>query len=284
MADLAQFAVRRLIFLRAVTRRGISGVQNKLIQRQLCIPTQVAAPDIPFYRKPWRIFVAVLLKRKPIISKDLSDLEKRFYAFQSNLEYEQSALSNHEVNKLKLMKGSKQTKQKTTEEEEQRRLECEQELSRIEDEEEAATDELNNFQLASRTSPVNEHSLSRHLDSNLHLVVNFSGRWMLPETELVNGESLRQAAERLINAEIPNEVRALFLSNAPAGVLTERIEASKRDESETQGKKVFYYKATLHTENNKHPDFGTNSKWLTLNEMEKTLPSEHFYQIVKFAS
>ena len=109
-----------------------SGVQNKLIQRQLCIPTQDAAPDIPFYRKPWRIFVAVLLERKPIISKDLSDLEKRFYAFQSNLEYEQSALSNHEVNKLKLMKGSKQTKKKTTEEEEQRRLECEQELSRIE--------------------------------------------------------------------------------------------------------------------------------------------------------
>ena len=109
-----------------------TGVQNNLSQRQLCVPAQDAAPDIPFYRKPWRIFVAVLLERKPIISKDLSDLEKTFYAFQSDLEYEQSTLSNHEVKKLKLMKGSKQTKKKTTEEEEQRRLECEQELSKIE--------------------------------------------------------------------------------------------------------------------------------------------------------
>ena len=89
--------------------------------------------DVPFYRKPWRIFVAVLLERKPIISRDLAELEKKFLAYQNDLEFEQSVFSNHEVKKMKLMKGSMTTKKKkNTEAEEQKRLECEQELSKME--------------------------------------------------------------------------------------------------------------------------------------------------------
>ena len=88
--------------------------------------------DIPFYRKPWRIIVAVLLERKPIISRDLTELEKRFLAYQNDLEFEQSVFSNHEIKKMKLIKGSKSTKRKKlTELEEQKRLECEQELSKM---------------------------------------------------------------------------------------------------------------------------------------------------------
>ena len=46
-----------------------------------------------------------------------------------------------------------------------------------------------------------------------------------------------QAAERLIDS---SNIVALILSNAPSGVYTEKIEASNRENCETQGRKVFY--------------------------------------------
>ena len=49
-----------------------------------------------------------------------------------------------------------------------------------------------NLQLGSRRGSEDDYSLNRLLDSNLHLVVKLSDKWMLPETELVQGESLRQ--------------------------------------------------------------------------------------------
>lgn len=74
----------------------------------------------------------MLLERKPVISRDFTELEEKFNAYQKSLELEKSALSNYEVKKMKLIKGSKSNKKKMTEAEEQKRLECEQELSQIE--------------------------------------------------------------------------------------------------------------------------------------------------------
>ena len=119
-----KFEMRRFFF---------KGVQSSLPWKHLSTQVQdTTSNSIPFYRKPWRIFVALLLERKPIISKDLTSLEEKFDSYQKALELEQSLLSNYEVRKLKLMQGSKLKKKKITEAEEQRRLECEQELSKIE--------------------------------------------------------------------------------------------------------------------------------------------------------
>ena len=65
-------------------------------------------------------------------------------------------------------------------------------LSSCKDEQEEISEQLNNLQLGSRTSIEDEYALNRHLDRNLHLVVKRSDRWVLPETEIVSGESLRQ--------------------------------------------------------------------------------------------
>ena len=90
------------------------------------------AAETPYYRKPWRICVAVLLERKPVISREFNELEHKFAAYQNALEFEQSCLSEHEAKKIKMAKGSKLTKKKPTEAEEQKRLEFEQEFGKIE--------------------------------------------------------------------------------------------------------------------------------------------------------
>ena len=108
------------------------GIPAQLARHHLSTQAESIKPELPFYRKPWKVFVAVLLERKPVTSKDHTELEQKFDTYQKSLEFEQSSLSSHEVRKIKLAKGSKSTKKKTTEAEEQKRLECEQELSKME--------------------------------------------------------------------------------------------------------------------------------------------------------
>ncbi|XP_065066656.1 large ribosomal subunit protein mL46-like [Rhopilema esculentum] len=284
MAEVTGLAVKRTLFGRWASNALLKGVQ-----RSFGTLSQVSPRTVPFYRKPWKVCVAVLLERKPIISKQLTDIEQRFATYQNVLELEQSVLSDHELRKLRLTKGSKATKKKkTTEAEEQKRLECEQELRRIEDEEEEVTEEVESLQLGSqKTDADKKHdksSLLRCLDKSLHLVVRDSDKWLLPETEIKEDENLRQAAERLISSQSSSEVPVLVLSNAPSGVYTEEIESEKREESDIQGRKIFYYKAILQPMRNVFPEFDKPSNWLTIKEMQDLMPREHFKQIIKFSS
>ena len=69
-------------------------------------------------------------------------------------------------------------------------------ISNQQDNEEDISLELESLQLRSRKEEHSESSLNRLLDSNLHLVVKHPNEWSLPETELVEGETLKQVSAR----------------------------------------------------------------------------------------
>ena len=99
----------------------------------MLLSTQTSiATETPIYRKPWRVFVAVLLQRRPIISKIKTDIENRFQEFQDQLELEHSALSDYEIRKIKVKKASQATKKKPSEAEELKRIGFERELASLE--------------------------------------------------------------------------------------------------------------------------------------------------------
>ena len=98
-----------------------------------CLATvEAAETQIPHYRKPWKIAVAVCLERRPTITKEMNDLERKFLAFQESLELEQSALSDYEVQLRDLDDKTKvKKKKKLTEEEEEAIRQAKIEIERI---------------------------------------------------------------------------------------------------------------------------------------------------------
>eukprot|EP00794_Sanderia_malayensis_P006065 gene6065-6767_t len=283
-ADMCRIS-QRVLFLRYSINTSLPGLRKKC--RTSFLSTEaVANVDTPIYRKPWRVFVAVLLERKPIVSKAKNDIEMKFDDFQRKLEFEQSALSDYEFMKNKIKKSSVTGKKKLTEAEEQKRIEAEREFARLEDEEKSVQEEVENLKLQNRLTPDDETnnlmSLNRNLDKSLHLVLKNETKWLLPEAEIAEGENLRQAAERILRDQYNTDIPALFLSNAPSGVYTEEIDSKDKVKSDYQGRKVFFYKAMLQMGRNDLPSLKNEFKWLTINEMYKTIPTEYFKQVSKF--
>lgn len=284
MAELCKVS-RQILSLRSSSRLWFPGFKNPLRAYLSEDARQAAA----VYRKSsWRVFVAVSLERRPTITKEKTSLEKKFEIFQNSLEIEHSALSDYEFKRNQNKKGAQTTgKKKLTEADEQKRLEFERDFARIEDEEEEIKTVLKNLVFTDRLTEADKSndtkSLDRKLDESLHLVTKCSDHWLLPETELVEGENLRQAAERLLREQCKAEVPVLFLSNAPSGVHTIELSSSEKKTAGNQGKKIFFYKAML--QNTKElPDVDLDFKWLTMQEMQKVIPNSYFRQIVRFAS
>jgi len=77
------------------------------------------------YQKPWQLFVSVCVTRQNVLTRELSDIEKRYAAMQEKIEFEQSVLCDYEKRKKELedivdmttrtKKFSEKEEEKTTE-------------------------------------------------------------------------------------------------------------------------------------------------------------------------
>lgn len=112
-------------------------------------------------------------------------------------------------------------------------------------------EERSKFQLASRITEADKThdttSTNRKLEDPLTLIIEQKigdkNIVLLPQGQLCDGETLRQAAERIIKERCGESLEVQFYGNAPCGYY--KFKYPKQAQKENVGAKLFFYRAVL---------------------------------------
>ncbi|XP_026233784.1 39S ribosomal protein L46, mitochondrial isoform X2 [Anabas testudineus] len=234
---------------------------------------------------PWTLMAAVCLQRLPVISAELSPIEKEFRHMMQQIEQEKSLLSDHELRLLEDAErmSRKQALDYNSDEDDDHR---DQEIVLAQDLEDSWDQKLKSFQPAPRVrADVDKDvtSVERCLENLLILLaqqqVGSEKLWLLPQTQWQEGETLRQTAERAL-ASLPAGFKATFLGNAPCGVYKYKLPKALRTESSV-GTKVFFFKAFL---SDSGPPAASNSSfvWVKKSELQRYLKPAYMMKVDRF--
>lgn len=193
----------------------------------------------------WDLVGGICLERKPVITQELTPLEKRYLEFLRQLETEKSYLSDHELRHKKDLINAE--KLKSGEE-----VDMDAMSKTAQDFEDACMEQFNKFKPAPRITEADlnndQKSLERKLDQTLLLVVKQKlgndHRWILPQGVHAEGETLRQTAERVLKETCGNRLKVQFMGNAPVGFYKYKYPKVARGNG-ICGAKVFFFKAQI---------------------------------------
>ncbi|OQR80285.1 39S ribosomal protein L46 [Tropilaelaps mercedesae] len=221
----------------------------------------------------WQIAAGAVLERPAIIVRPFNALEMAYVDLLGELETEQSLLSDHEL--------------KVKEEEEQIRSRSGKPASgaplRVKltgDFVKEWTAELEAFRNKYPYKPSNLglNDVNRHIDQALTLLVKQKlgpqEHWLFPQTNHVEGETLRQTAERAVKECFGGSVSTRSIGNAPIALHKYKYPKALQQQSGKEGVKVFFMKMLY---NSGKPvlneAFGSDMIWATHHEMLEHLPS-----------
>lgn len=230
-------------------------------------------------RVQWDIMAGICLQRKPIITKSLTDIEVKYQNILQEIEFEKSLKSDHELRHGRDLQRMEKIKKGT--------------MTDFDDMDQASNqtaqdyldknkEELSKFKLASRLTDADKtedkKSLNRKLEENLVLVIKQKlGQkdfWILPQGLWINGETLRETAERILKESCGNNLNIRFYGNVPCGFYKYKYPKEKREQSNMEGVKIFFFKATLLHGNVGLNKIWTDYEWATVKELDdKFIPS-----------
>lgn len=158
-------------------------------------------------------------------------------------------------------------------------------LQTAQDFEDAGHDELAKFECAPRETEDdkknNTKSLNRKLDDTLMFVCNHQlGKenvTLLPQDKWIEGETLRQTAERIVREKCGTDLKVHFYGNAPIGFYKYKYPASERKES--VGAKVFFFRAIYNSGD--VADSKLKYEWINDDELKSKIKSNSYYESVK---
>jgi len=225
----------------------------------------------------WDLCVGLLVERKPIITSENNAMENKYVRFLNQYEIELSKKSDHEMRLEKDLVIQDKVKSGEIDQ---------GTIQTAQDFEDTSSAELNEFVYQSRLTEADVNkdckSLQRAIDSHLVLLVHqklgTDLKWVLPQTKRLEGETLRQVAERIVLELYPD--RSLkVLSNAPWGFYKYKYPAGLKTEGgkSITGAKVFFYKAHIPADGEKTSvkqgsAFNINDyMWLTHSELKSKL-------------
>ncbi|KAK2585304.1 hypothetical protein KPH14_009988 [Odynerus spinipes] len=228
-------------------------------------------------KSKWDLLSAVCLERHPIITKPMNEIEKNYYELLKRIEYENSMKSGHELRIEKEQHQKSHAIESDTLDIDTASLQTAQEF------EDTCQEELKQFKFAPRVTAFDKSndktSYMRKLDKTLVLLmeqnINNAATWVLPQGLRKDGETMRQAAERVLQEFCGTEMRVKFYGNAPIGFHKYKYPEQDK-ESGKCGAKVFYFLAR-HINGSITND--TKHQWLDKEELKKTMPHS-FYQHV----
>lgn len=266
-------------------------IRIEQLSRQL---STIASAD---EQKLWDTYVGILVERTPLITKELTPLEVEyqvisiqsndqlfpFITYRSNffqqfleqIEYEKSHFSNFEVRHNQDVKIAEKMKKNKD------RVNLDEVAARTaQDDLDTWKAELDKFQYGSRLTPDDKNnnvkSVNRKLDSNLVLLMEqqFGNRRMLlPQGKVNDGETLRGAAERVVQEICGQSLTVQFEGNAPCGFY--KYSYAKGLNLSAYGGKVFFMRAT-YVAGNVDKKFG-EFEWLDKDDIYKKLHSVKNY-------
>ncbi|KAI5712453.1 hypothetical protein M8J75_008433 [Diaphorina citri] len=184
-------------------------------------------------REKWDLMSAVCLERKPLITRDFNEIEKKVQLLMNELELENSMKSDHELRCIADQIRAEKMKDKSLN------------VDMIDDAlqqtgqdfVDMGLNELKKFTPASRITKAdkenNVKSMQRKLDKHLVLLIK----------EKLEGETMRQTAERILAEKFNKTIHARFYGNAPCGFYKFKYPKSLQAESNVVGAKLFFFKA-----------------------------------------
>lgn len=235
----------------------------------------------------WNLVTSVCLQRKPIVNKEMKDIEKQVQQLLYQIEKEKSWKCDWELEIEKDMKHLQQIKDSKDAKGSDGSLKVGHKLRRDWEDEWKA--EYSNFSLQPRITEADKKndvkSWYRLLDSTLILVVqreDSGNRWVLPYGSRLEGETMRQAAERVLLENCGGNLKAQFYGNAPCGFYKFKYPKALRERLGAEGEKVFFYKAYLTGGDLKTNPALANFKWVPRNELASTLPADYGHSVEMF--
>lgn len=228
----------------------------------------------------WNLVSSVCLQRKPVLSKEMTDLEKDVQKLLFQIETEKSWKNDWELEAEKDLKEMDQIKAgDPTKVGRKFRRDWEDEWKA----------ELAAFKLEPRLTEADKKndvkSWYRLLDTTLFLVVqqkDSGNRWILPHGVRTEGETMRQTAERVLHNSCGADLNVKFYSNAPCGYFKFKYPKAVREERGIEGDKVFFYKAYLTGGQLKSSSILKDFKWIPRKELKTTLPPEYCKSVEMF--
>lgn len=237
----------------------------------------------------WDIMAGICLQRKPVITKSLTDIEVNYQNIIQEIEFEKSLKSDHELQHDRDLQRMEKLKKGI--------------ITDFNDMDQASNqtaqdyldknkDELSKFKLASRITDADEKkdtkSLKRKLEENLILVtkqkLGNEHFWILPQGLWTNGETLRETAERILKESCGNNINVRFYGNAPCGFYKYKYPKKKREQTDVQGAKIFFFKATLMNGNIENNSTWTDYEWATVKELDNIIIQPYMKNIKLFLS
>ncbi|XP_076073864.1 large ribosomal subunit protein mL46-like [Mytilus galloprovincialis] len=226
----------------------------------------------------WKIAAAVCVERYPVITQDLTDIEKRYQDMCSKIDVENSLLSVHEEkieSEKKKMKAKKEKEEKGDKEDQSSK-----DISAVTafDKEDHWEKEVKEYQIPSRITEADKKndmkSPKRKLDRKLVLIVqemvNGKEIWKLPDGYYNNEETLKETAENALQQRCGTTLKSNIFGNAPHGLFKYKLPLSVRETENAEGVKIFIYKAEFKDGNVDLKDKEIlDYKWVTLEELSE---------------
>lgn len=224
----------------------------------------------------WDIMAGICLQRKPVITKSLTDLEVKYQNILQEIEFEKSLKSDHELRHDKDVKRMEKLKKGTLIDFDNTDQASNQTAQDYLDKNK---EELSNFILSSRLTTADEKndkkSINRKLEENLVLLIKqklgHEDLWILPQGLWVDGETLRETAERILLESCGNGLKVRFYGNVPCGFYKYKYPKEKRVKSGIEGTKVFFFKAALLSGNIEKKCDWADYEWATVQELNNKL-------------
>ncbi|XP_076447782.1 large ribosomal subunit protein mL46-like [Babylonia areolata] len=233
----------------------------------------------------WQLVSAVCLQRPPVITAELTPLEQQYKDLLADLELESSILSDHEI---RVLEDRVIAEKKQAEEHEQGEGEVEGSRVTALDLEDTWEAEAKEFTQAARVTEAdktnNSKSVDRKLDQPLFLLIKQTfgdkSHWVFPQGPRQDGESMRQAAERVLQTHCGEGAKAQFLGNAPCGYYQYTFPQSA---DMGTGAKVFFFKAWYKEgEVLPNPTTATDYMWVTMDQLPQFCSRAYLRSIKEF--
>lgn len=214
------------------------------------------------------------------MNKELTDFEKRVQELLFQLEKENSWKSDWELEIEKDLRDLEQIKSGGTDK-------VGRKLRRDWEDEWKA--ELKNFNLQPRITEEDKKkdvkSSNRLLDHTLFLIVqqkDYGNKWSFPHGNHIQGESMREAAERVLRESCGEDLKAQFYGNAPCGFYELKYPQAVTEKEGIEGEKVFFYKAFLTEGTLKSSPILKDFKWVVRQDFKSTLSEDYRQSIEMF--
>ncbi|XP_055310582.1 39S ribosomal protein L46, mitochondrial [Sitodiplosis mosellana] len=214
----------------------------------------------------WDLFVGVQIERLPIITKTLTKLERDYQELLTQLEFENSYKSDFELKEQRDVAYAQSLKEGKLKVD----LDGVAQQTAL-DLKDLWKTERSRFQPASRTTEADEKndmkSTNRKLDHPLTLIMEQKlgneKLFLLPQGKISNGETLYDAAQRIIKELCGDTIQTSIYGRAPCGFY--KYKYPKEIRGEFVGAKVFFYRAILKSGqvDAKHVNF----EWLNKEEL-----------------